>query len=141
MLCTDSERIASGEFLAFVTDCSGGAMLRAAAKGAPIARVITPDYPMVSYFYFAVPKNAAHPNAARLYVTYLSSPEGQKFSYDMNLVDLHLHPGSRTKPEIEAVEKKFGFKFQSADVAWQETNQAGNAAQREVRKILRRSRK
>ena len=139
MLCTEPERLASGQFLAFVTDCGGGSMLKAAAAGAPIARVITPDYPMVSYFYFAVPKNAVHPNAAKLFVTYLLSERGQADMYDLTLNDLHLFPQSKTRPAVEAVEKKFGFKFQSADVAWQATNEAGNEAQREVQKIFRQS--
>ena len=41
------------------------------------------------------------------------------------------------RPEVEAVEKKFGFKFGIADVAWEETNAAGNAAQRDVAKLFR----
>lgn len=139
MLCTEPDRLASGQFVAFVTDCGGGSMEKAAKKGAPIARVITPDYPMVSYFYFAVPKNAPHPNAAKLFVTYLLSPEGQADMYDLTLNDLHLFPQSQTRPKIEAVEKKFGIKFQNADIAWQATNEAGNAAQREVQKIFRQS--
>jgi ABC-type Fe3+ transport system substrate-binding protein len=139
MLCTDSDRLASGEFDAFVTDCSGGSMLRAARAGAPLARVITPEYPLISYFYLAVPKNAAHPNAAKLFIAYMLSAEGQKVTYDMTLNDVHFLPGSQTGPAIAAVEQKFGFKFGNADVAWQETNEAGNAAQREVAKIFRES--
>jgi ABC-type Fe3+ transport system substrate-binding protein len=139
MLCTDSDRLASGEFLAFVTDCSGGSMIRAAKSGAPLARVITPEYPLISYFYLAVPKNAEHPNAAKLFITYLLTPEGQKITYDLNLNDDHFFPDSRTGPEIAAVEKKFGFTYGEADVAWQETNEAGNAAQRDVGKLFRES--
>jgi ABC-type Fe3+ transport system substrate-binding protein len=139
MLCTDNERLASGEFIAFVTDCGGGSMLKAALRGAPIKRVITPDYPMISYFYFAVPKNAARPNAAKLFISYLLSEQGQKDMHELSLNDLHLFPGSKVRPGVEEVEKKFGIKFAHADVAWQETNEAGNAAQREVAKILRQS--
>jgi hypothetical protein len=50
-----------------------------------------------------------------------------------------LFPGSKVRPGVEEVEKKLGIKFAHADVAWQETNEAGNAAQREVAKILRQS--
>ncbi len=139
MLCTDPERLASGEFLAFATDCSGGVMVRSAIAGAPIAHVITPDNPLVTYGYGSVPKNAAHPNAAKLYIAYLLSKDGQELSWSMNYLDLHLLPGSQLRPQLEALEKKFGFKYVSGDVAWQRTNDAGNAAQREAAKILQES--
>ena len=139
LLCTEPERVASGEFLAFATDCGGGSMEHAAQQGAPIRRVITPDYPMVSYFYGAIPKNAVHPNAAKLYVTYLLTPEGQQLDWEMNVNDLHFFPTSHMRAKMEAVEKKYGFNFGSADVAWQTTNEAGNAAQREVAKIFQES--
>jgi ABC-type Fe3+ transport system substrate-binding protein len=114
-------------------------MEHAAQLGAPLARVITPEYPMVSYFYGAIPKNAAHPNGAKLYVTYLMTPEGQALTWSTNVDDLHFFPESRMRAKMEAVEKKYGFKYGSADVAWQVTNEAGNAAQREVAKIFQES--
>lgn len=139
MLCQEPERLASGEFLAFVTDCSGGQMLRAAKDGAPIKRVIAPDVPLVSYFYFAVPKNAVHPNAAKLFLVWVASKRGQAYTYETNLADVHLYPESQTRKEIEAVETRYEIKFKSADIDWQETNAAGNAAQREVVKIFKQS--
>ena len=140
MLCTDFDRLASGEFAAFVTDCGGGTLQRLAAEtGAPVVRVITPEYPLISFFYFGVPTNAVHPSAAKLFITYLVSPEGQKLTYEMNWADIHLFPDSRMRADVEAVEKKFGFKFGIADVAWQETNAAGNAAQQQVAKLFRES--
>jgi len=102
-------------------------------------RVITPEMPLISFFYLGVPTNAVHPNAAKLLIVYLASPEGQKFTYDQNLADVHLYPDSRMRAEVEAVEKKFGFKFGISDVAWQETNAAGNAAQQEVAKLYRQA--
>jgi ABC-type Fe3+ transport system substrate-binding protein len=140
MLCTDFDRLASGEFAAFVTDCGGGNLQRAAKEtGAPVIRVITPEFPLISFFYLGVPTNAIHPNGAKLLIAYLASPEGQQLTYDLNLADVHLYPDSRMRGEVEAVEKKFGFKFGIADVAWQETNAAGNAAQQEVAKLFRQS--
>lgn len=137
MLCTDFDRLASGEFAAFVTDCGGGNLQRLAKlNGAPIVRVITPEYPLISFFYLGVPTNAVHPNVAKLFITYLASPEGQKLTYEFNQADVHLYPDSRMRAEVEAVEKKFGFKFGIADVAWQLTNEAGNAAQQQVAKLF-----
>jgi ABC-type Fe3+ transport system substrate-binding protein len=136
MLCPEAERLASGEFLAFVTDCGGGSMVKASLNGAPIRRVVTPDVPLISYFYNAIPKNAPNPNAAKLFVVYLHSPQGMRDMYDLHQNDLHLYPESQQRDGIEAVEKKFGIKFIDADIAWQETNERGNAAQREVVKIF-----
>lgn len=138
MLCTDFDRLASGEFAAFVTDCGGNNLQSLAQKtGAPIVRVITPEFPLISFFYFGVPTNAVNPNAAKLLITYIDSPEGQKLVYQYNFADVHLYPDSKMRPEVEAVEKKFGFKFGIADVAWQLTNDSGNAAQQQIAKIFR----
>lgn len=138
MLCTDFDRLASGEFAAFVTDCGGGNLQHMAkVTGAPVVRVITPEMPLISFFYLGVPTNAVHPNAAKLLITYLASPAGQKLVYDYNFADVSLYPDSRMRGDIEQVEKKFGFKFGIADVAWQETNTAGNAAQQQVAKLFR----
>ena len=141
MLCPEAERLASGEFWAFVTDCGGGSMVKAGLNGAPVKRVVTPDFPMISYFYNAVPKNAPHPNAAKLFITYLQTEEGQALMYELGQNDLHIYPKSKVRLTVDAVEKKFGIKFADADIAWQETNAAGNAAQQEVVKIVRASAK
>jgi ABC-type Fe3+ transport system substrate-binding protein len=140
LLCTDFDRLASGEFAAFVTDCGGGNIIRSAKEtGAPLVRVIAPEMPLISFFYLGVPTNAVHPNAAKLLIVYISSPEGQRYTYSQNLADVHFYPESQMRGDIEAVEKKFGFKFRIADVAWQETNADGNAAQQEVAKIFRQA--
>lgn len=140
MRCNEAERLATGEFLAFAMDCSGASMMRAAARGAPLARVISPDVPLISYFYLAVPKHARHPNAGRLFITYMMTKQGQKDNRDLTLNDLHLFSESPMAAEVAAVEKKYGFKFKDADIHWQATaNKEGNAAQQEVKKILRRS--
>jgi ABC-type Fe3+ transport system substrate-binding protein len=139
MLCPEAERLSSGEFVAFVTDCGGGSMVKAGLQGAPVRRVVTPDYPMISYFYHAVPKNAPNPNAAKLFITYLHTVPGQADMWELHQNDLHLYPESRQRAGIQAVEKKFGITFADADIDWQETNEPGNAAQREVVKIFQAS--
>jgi ABC-type Fe3+ transport system substrate-binding protein len=142
MLCQEADRVASGEFAVFATDCGGGNMMRAALKGAPLVRVLVPEIPIVSYFYLAVPKNARHPNAGKLFVTYVLSMKGQHETYDFTLADVHLLPGSQSAKDIQAAEQKYGFKYKSADIAWQETaNHDGNAAQEQIVKILQEGRR
>ena len=142
MLCNDADRLASGEFIAFAFDCGGNRMVHAAAKGAPIARSLVPEVPVISYFYLAVPKNATNPNAAKLFITYALSEKGQRDLWDLEMSDLHLFPESNVRKEILAVEQKFGFKYKSADIDWQvSANEAGNAAQRKIVEILKEGRR
>jgi putative spermidine/putrescine transport system substrate-binding protein len=142
MLCNETDRVATGEFPVFATDCGPGLMLQAAQKGAPIVRVMAPDVPVVSYFYLAVPKNATYPNAAKLFLTYALSPRGQEDEYSISLSDLHLFPETHAAKEMKAAEQKYGVHFTSADVAWQEgSNDDGNAAQQEIMKILQEGRR
>ena len=57
-----------------------------------------------------IPLTAAHPNAARLFITYLLTPDGQKLLWDLFGCDNYLLPGSRMAPIIAAAKKK-GVKF------------------------------
>lgn len=139
--CSEAERLTSGEFLALMFDCSGDSMKRAILKGAPLARVVPSDAPLVSYFYLGVPKNAVNPNAGKLFAAFAGSKEGQRIVFDQARGDVHLLPGSETGKMITSLEKKFGTKFVNADINWQIANKAGNAAQRKAKKIMRRARK
>jgi ABC-type Fe3+ transport system substrate-binding protein len=52
----------------------------------------------------AVPKNAAHPNAAKLWVNYVLSREAQDLLYEVSWQDLHLLPGSKTASDIASMQ-------------------------------------
>ena len=139
MRCSDAERLTSGEFLALVFDCSGDSMQRAIDKGAPLARVVPSDAPLVSYFYFGVPKNAVHPNGGKLLAAYAGSKDGQRTVYELTAGDTHTLPGSVAGKTISALEAKFGAKFVDADVKWQLANKSGNKAQSQAKKIMRKA--
>ncbi len=136
MRCGETERLATGEFLAMATDCSGGPASEAIAKGAPLGRAIEPTVPLISYFYLAVPKNAVHPNGGKLFVAFSASAEGQKIIRDETQTDLHLFPDSVELQRIEKVQKEFGTQFKNADIDWQVANTAGNAAQKKIADII-----
>jgi ABC-type Fe3+ transport system substrate-binding protein len=74
----EDERIVSGEFpiMANIGDAFG-AMWTWQAKGAPLVAVpgLTPIN--TDYFQLGVPKNAAHPNLAKLLVAFMVSKEAQ----------------------------------------------------------------
>ena len=142
MLCNESDRVASGEFVAFATDCGGSRMLQAALKGAPLVRVLAPEVPVIAYFYLAVPKNAPNPNAAKLFITYALSEKGQRDTYDTSLSDVDLLPNAETAKDIHAAEQKYGIHYQVTDITWQEVaNNDGNAAQQQIEKILQEGRR
>jgi spermidine/putrescine-binding protein len=138
MRCNEAERLATGEFVALVTDCSGDAAREAMKSGAPLDRVLAPDVPLISFFYFAVPKNAEHPNAGKLFAAFSASREGQAIIRGQTSGDLHLFPESVIGKDVKAVEAKYKMTFKHADIAWQLTNDEGNSAQQQVEKIFQR---
>ena len=92
--CGEAERIATGEYLALVMDCTGQDALQWQDKGAPLAQMMPLDAAQERYYYIAVPKNSQHPNAARLFALFILTPEGQKLAYDTWKTDLNVLPDS-----------------------------------------------
>jgi ABC-type Fe3+ transport system substrate-binding protein len=120
--CDDGGRIASGEFVALVMTCSGSEAVSLQEKGAPVAHVQPRDFVIKSFFYFGIPRNAENPNAARLFIAYAMTPEGQKLIWETWQTDLHLFPGSHTSKAVEATEQAYGVKLKNLDIAWQLAN-------------------
>jgi iron(III) transport system substrate-binding protein len=135
--CNEMDRIASGEFDAFALTCSQNDALAAAAKGAPVGFTLASDAPIIMPLYEAVPVTAAHPNAAKLWINYMSSPEAQKLLYDVGYADLDVIPGSRTAKSIDALKAK-GAKFLIVDTDFyrHHDSAAMNDALSQVQKIF-----
>jgi len=136
--CNENERVASGEFVAYFITCTGNDADDLIKKGAPLAQVVPRDFAVVGYFYLAVPRNAVHPNAAKLFTAYALSPEGQKLVFEQWGSDLDILPGSQTKKKTDQLETEYGEKLKRFDVAWEIANEAGNKAWDEIVKILAR---
>ncbi len=115
--CPELERVASGEFLIFAMDCSGRDWVHFAKAGAPIGFVVPSDYAAQRYYYMVIPKNAGHPNAGKLFVTYLLTTEGQNILWKTGSYDLHTFPDSHMKQVIADYEKQ-GIKFREFTLAW-----------------------
>jgi ABC-type Fe3+ transport system substrate-binding protein len=132
------DRIASGEFDAFGLTCSQNDALGAAAKGAPVGFTLASDAPIVMPLYEAVPATAAHPNAAKLWINFMSSPEAQKILYEVSFADLAALPDSKTAEKINALREK-GVKFLIVDTDfYRHHDQAEmSKALAEVQKIFR----
>jgi iron(III) transport system substrate-binding protein len=115
--CPDMERVASGEFVLFAMDCSGRNWVQFARQGAPLGFVVPSDFAAQRYYYMVIPKNAAHPNAGKLFVTFLLTSEGQKILWKTGDYDLHTFPDSGMHQVIADYEAK-GAKFREFTLDW-----------------------
>jgi len=133
--CGEAERIATGEYLALVMDCTGQDALQWQEKGAPVGQMMPLDAAQQRYYYFAIPKNAQHPNAAKLYTVFQMTEEGQRLSYETWKTDLHFLPGSRMGKMVDSYLKQ-NVPFKEVTVEWQLTRPEINANRSELIKIL-----
>jgi ABC-type Fe3+ transport system substrate-binding protein len=133
--CGETERVATGEYLALVMDCTGQDALVWAEKGAPVDQMMPLDAAQQRYYYFAVPTNAQHPNAARLLAVFLLTPEGQRLVCDVWKIDLHLIPGSRIGALVADYQKR-DVKFKEVTVQWWSEHPEIEASRSELIKIL-----
>ncbi len=115
--CNELDRLASGEFVGFLMDCTGREWVDMKRKGAPVEHVVASDFAAVRFYYFSIAKNAANPNAAKLFVTYLETSEGQRLIWKYADTDLHTYPDSQLAPEVHAYEKA-GIAFHPFTIQW-----------------------
>ncbi len=133
--CGEAERVATGEYLALVMDCTGQDALQWKERGAPLEQMMPLDAAQQRYYYFAVPKNAQHPNAAKLYTVFLLTEEGQKLAYDTWKTDLHVLPGSRMGKMVDDY-KKLNVKFKEVTVGWWSEHPEIDATKSELIRIV-----
>ncbi len=113
--CNETARVASGEFELFALTCSQSNALEPRSKGAPIDILIPSDAAFLQPLYMSVPRNAAHPNAAKLWIDYMFSREVQELLWSSDFQDSHLIEGSNTAKQIDQL-KAAGVQFAVADV-------------------------
>jgi ABC-type Fe3+ transport system substrate-binding protein len=93
---SEEERVVSGEFP--IAANMGGAveqMWQWQAKGAPLVAVMASSPVLPSYFQLGVPKNAVHPNLAKLFVAFMVSQEAQAVLDKLDFRSSHLVEGTR----------------------------------------------
>ena len=116
--CGEIGRVASGEFDALAIDC-GTSFQQWMAKGAPIGHVVPSDMGLYYPLYMGVPKNAAHPQAAQLWINFILSQEGQALLYKEVGSDDPLVAGSRSAADVQRL-RAANPKAVDADIAfWQ----------------------
>jgi iron(III) transport system substrate-binding protein len=94
MTCGDVDRIVAGEFLIFGLDCGDHEVRLRQRKGEAIASIYPREATEVDYISPGIPLTAAHPAAARLFLTYLLTREGQSDLWELTGQDSDLMPGS-----------------------------------------------
>ncbi len=137
--CGEPERVANGEFDLLAMDCGAEDAHSLQIKGAPLGHVIASDAALLSYWYLGVPKNAAHPNAAKLWVDYMLSREGQDLMYESDFLDHHLVPGSKVAPDVERLQAS-GIKFTEINVEFVQRgdSQAAESVRAELQNLLQK---
>jgi ABC-type Fe3+ transport system substrate-binding protein len=114
--CGDLSRLASGEFAALWIACGSGVGQMFASQGAPLESYIVPGAAIDSPWYMGVPKNASHPEAAKLWVIWMTSPAAQKLTWEREFVDNVRIEGSHTAEEVAAAEAEgTEFVYESLD--------------------------
>ena len=136
IFCTDQNRVASGEFVAMMFDCGPIDAIKMKESGLPVDQVLMRDYMPVSYFYGTIPKNAPHPNAAKVLLAYLMTEEGQRLQWDLWRTDLHLLPGSRLAERMQAAVRD-GAKPLNIDAKWYSEHPEVDAGRTDMLKIIR----
>jgi iron(III) transport system substrate-binding protein len=133
--CGDAERIATGEFIALVMDCTGQDALIWRERGAPLEQIIPIDGAQMRYYYFSVPKNARNPNAGKLFTVFSMTEEGQKVVFDTWKSDLHNFPGSRLGEQIREYQAK-NVQFKEVTIDWWLKHPEVDESKKELIKIL-----
>jgi iron(III) transport system substrate-binding protein len=105
----------TGEFDIMALIVPPSSALRAKADGAPIEFVVPSDAALLYQNLVAIPSNSAHPNAARLFIDYLMSPEGQAVLRRIDFADSPRVAGSLTGKQIADAEAA-GAEFVDGDV-------------------------
>ncbi|HLG70289.1 MAG TPA: ABC transporter substrate-binding protein [Chloroflexota bacterium] len=135
--CDEMSRLATGEFEAMALLCSQNNVFQEKAKGSPVDVTMPTDASMLIPLYIGVPKNSAHPNAAKLWVNYLLGREGQDILYKYDFQDAQQVPGSKTAPQLAAM-KSAGVQLTTVDLATMQAQDPKEYARRrsELQKIL-----
>lgn len=94
MVCGNTDRVVSGEFLIFGIDCGDHEVRKRQRLGQPIASFYPKEGTLLSGITPAVPLTSAHPNAARLFIAFLLTREGQDVLWEVTAEDSNLIPGS-----------------------------------------------
>lgn len=137
--CGEVSRIITGEFSMLVLGCGSFFVEQARAYGAPLGHALLEDGTTIGFFYMGIPRTAAHPNLAKLFINMVMSEEGQKIAYKTYFTDHPSLPGSQSAGELKELRSK-GFEPLKVDVKFVAERSELRDLSTELPKILRERR-
>jgi ABC-type Fe3+ transport system substrate-binding protein len=133
--CGGQDRVASGEFLALVLECSAGTAYVPQYAG-KLALNIPADAAQLQYYELLIPKHARHQNAAILFALYLMTEQGQRLMAKNEGIDLDYFPETQVHKRVAEFEAK-GLKFHRITYQWWLDNPGINQAAAKLGKALK----
>jgi ABC-type Fe3+ transport system substrate-binding protein len=105
--CSNVDRVSSGEF-AMMFDCGQDDTLRYQKRGAPLGHATVKEVAATIQLHMGVPVHAQHPNAAALFINFMSTQEGQALQWEHARHDLHVYPEAHTRRSLQKVAEAHG---------------------------------
>ena len=106
--CSNVDRVSSGEFAMMVFDCGQDDTLRYQKRGAPLGHATVKEVAATIQLHMGVPVHAQHPNAAALFINFMSTEEGQALQWEHARHDLHIYPEAHTRKSLQKVAEAHG---------------------------------
>ena len=106
--CSNVDRVSSGEFVMMVFDCGQDDTLRYQKRGAPLGHTTVKEVAATIQLHMGVPVHAQHPNAAALFINFMSTQEGQELQWEYARHDLHIYPEAHTRKSLQKVAEAHG---------------------------------
>ncbi len=106
--CSNVDRVSSGEFAMMVFDCGQDDTLRYQKRGAPLGHATVKEVAATIQLHMGVPVHAQHPNAAALFINFMSTQEGQALQWEHARHDLHIYPEAHTRSPLQKVAEAHG---------------------------------
>jgi ABC-type Fe3+ transport system substrate-binding protein len=105
MTCGGTDRVVSGEFAIYGLDCGDHEARLRQRKGQPVGLIYPKEGTALGYVAPAIPNTAAHPNAARLFIAFMLTREGQDILWNQVGEDSDLLPGSHMGPILAGLRR------------------------------------
>lgn len=106
--CSNVDRVSSGEFAMMVFDCGQDDTLRYQKRGAPLGHATVKEVAATIQLHMGVPVHAQHPNAAALFINFMSTQEGQALQWEHARHDLHIYAEAHTRRPLQKVAEAHG---------------------------------
>ena len=106
MTCGEIDRVVSGEFAIFGLDCGDYEVHKRQRLGESIGVIYPKEGTLLTYLDPGIPLTAPHPNAARLFIAFLLTRDGQDVLWKVAASDDDKLPGSHYAPVVARLRRQ-----------------------------------